>query len=143
MASKRRDYWLGLPSSRIDSKAELSFVWNLLPNEGMILEKIPRDEEKESSSTSRNLVFFVVIFLAAGGLSFLLLWSTRVLLSFPHGWSIICYFSLVRPAGKEKERIILLVSPRKERKGETILWAHQELDKRSLLRRYESRVPVT
>ena len=39
----------------------------------MILEKIPRDEEKESSSTSRNLVFFVVIFLAAGGLSFLLL----------------------------------------------------------------------
>ena len=34
----------------------------------MILEKIPRDEEKESSSTSRNLVFFVVIFLAAGGL---------------------------------------------------------------------------
>ena len=31
----------------------------------------------------------------------------------------------------------------KEKKRETILWAHQELDKRSLLRRYESRVPVT
>ena len=69
----------------------------------MILEKIPRDEEKESSSTSRNLVFFVVIFLAAGGLSFLLLWSTRVLLSFPHGWSINNYLLDDQPERKRKE----------------------------------------
>ena len=57
----------------LNRKSFVSFVWNLLPNDVSLKEtcpeKIPRDEEKESSSTSRLSTFLLKISSLAGWLT--------------------------------------------------------------------------